>query len=1107
MGSEESLRSCSACGAAAPEEANFCRACGMALKSGSGTACPACHTDNPNHAQFCLACGAPLSSVADADRRIVSVLFADLSGFTQLTERMDPEEVRRLVAGCLERLSDCITRWGGFVDKFIGDCVMALFGAPVAYENEEERAVRAAFDMHAILREWSPELSTSSEVLGEYRPELTIGINTGPVVTGVFAGGSAQNYTAVGDTVNVASRLQGLCERGQVLVGSTTYDHTKHLFEFGEEQLLQVKGRNEPVRARRVLGVRAQRERVRGFQGQRTALVGRADELSLLRERWRRAAKGEFRVCTVTGPAGIGKTRLVEELIEAEKIGRGAVALGRSYPYASSTPWEPFAELIRDLHDLSSEMSAVDAAARIVGAAGAEWPEERAAGLKVVLGSPLSDVPVLQPFGAAERSEWITSAVTGSLERGSQKPRLLLLEDLHWADRTTLEFLCSLPALSVRGPILIVLITRPPLPGESLLAELLDSVSDRLDLEPLSPADARAFIDSLLGGHGLSDDVIDLIIERAGGNPLFIEETFKSLVEKGTLVTENGVWRAVGDLQTMDIPDTIESVLTTRIDRLESSTKQVLQYAAIVGRRFWEGVLADALAERPVGRELDDLIRSAFVRDVPVSVVTGDREFLFEHLLLQEAAYEGMLRGSRTELHGAVARWFEGQLGGLGGEYDEWIAFHFEHSKEPERALPYLEHAAQDARSRGALLDAGSLAGRALAVASAPEDRVRMLLLVEDIALAEGNAERRREAIDELEELAAQQEVELLSAEASYRRARYQLGTGDLDGAKKTGELALELFEKLEDISLQGDALRLLGRISHLWGDYPKALRFYRASLDAEQRAGDRHGQADVFDRLGLVQIDLGNFTTAIDRLRAARDIYAGLGDRPSEARVMAHETAALRWLGRLAEAEATSRSAIELAEQCGSRGAQAHAQLNLALTLAAKRNAAEAEPMFKRLAEEGIERLDRPRLAARAKLALADLQTGEAARVSAREARELGRKSGLVHVVILALTREAELDLEAGVLDAADTASAEAIRLLDIHCNIQGAEEAVLHTRGRVLAELGWGEEAAECFKRARTIVLNRADRIEDAELRRHYIEEVPLNRVILASGGGASA
>ena len=269
-----------------------------------------------------------------------------------------------------------------------------------------------------------------------------------------------------------------------------------------------------------------------------------------------------------------------------------------------------------------------------------------------------------------------------------------------------------------------------------------------------------------------------------------------------------------------------------------------------------------------------------------------------------------------------------------------------------------------------------------------------------------------------------------------------------------------------------------------MWGDYPGALRCYRSSLELEKEAGDRHGQAEIFDQLGLVQVDLGNFITALDYFAAAHDLSGELGNRAAEARVLAHESTALRWLGRFDEACGRAEAAMKLAEESGSRRALASAKLNLAMALAAKGDTELAHPLLHAVIDlADPTKLNRPGMAARATLVLAQTGAGEAARASANRARRLAQESGLVHVEVLALAREASLDLEDGRLEEADATSKQAVELLDYHCNIQGPEELVLYTRSRVLNALDRGQEAQGLLGRARTIVVNKLDRIEDPD------------------------
>ena len=1079
----------------------------MSPEAGSSTPapppleCPTCATSNPAYASFCYDCGAHLAWAA-AERRIITVLFADLSGFTGLTETLDAEQVHALITVWLDPLCEAVVRWGGHVDKFIGDCVMALFGAPVAYENEPERAVRAALDMHAAFNEAAIIDAAAKAGIGGYRPRLSIGINTGGVVTGMFSSGGAWDYTAIGDTVNVAARLQGVCEPGRILVGETTWQQTRHLFEFGDEQILKLKGRSEPVRAREVTGVREVRGRLRGFSHLETPLVGRRAELEALRAGWHRAAAGEPGACLLIGSAGIGKSRLVAELAAAEGLAEAAVVRGRSYPYASSTPWEPIAELIRHLHDVGAERSAPESVQAIVERSSRPWPEHDRAGLGAVLGSPVSDLRRLEDLSPEEKHQKMVAAVVRALEEGVREPTLLVLEDLHWADRTTLDFLRSIPDTGLHGPLLLVLISRPPLPSERHLADLIGAFAERIDLAPLTASESTQLIDAILVEHEVPDELQQMIHARSGGNPLFIEEIVKALTAGEFLVRDGESWRAVQGFENFAIPDSIESVITTRIDGLDPSAKKVLQYASIVGRRFWSDLLREALAGRPVDRELGDLIDAALVRPQSNSTVPGDTEYAFEHLLLQEVAYGELLGSVRAELHGAVAAWFEGHLAGEAPESDDWIAYHLERSREPARALPYLERAIASAWDRGALLDAEGLIDRALAVAIESDDMARVNRVAEDIATAVGHDERRLAAIERLGTIAQVDGDPAAAADATFRRARRLLDIGELEEARDLARVALGSFRELGDASAEADVLTLLGRVAHLWGSYEEALECYGAALPLEREAGDRRGEAEILCSLGLAEVDFGHFTRALAYFDQALEIYGEINHRAGRAMALAHRGTAFRWLGRYDEAEAAARQAEEVARACASRSALATAQLVRAIAVGAAGRINEAKQQLWDLVSV-IPKLRQPALEAHAWLALGELESGFEAREAVKRARWVAASGGFVHIEVLGLTRLAELALEADDPVVADTYSRSAIEILERHGDIQGPDEVVYYTRSRVLAALGRADEAGEARDRARTIVRETANSIEDDEFRRSFLENVAPNPAIMASEG----
>lgn len=1064
--------------------------------------CAVCGTGNPSHSKFCGECGAHLAWSA-AERRIITVLFADLSGFTGLTERLDAEDVHSLITIWLDPLCQAVVRWGGHVDKFIGDCVMALFGAPVAYENEPERAVRAALDMHAAFNEQAIIDHAARVGVGNYRPRLTIGVNTGPVVTGVFASGGAWDYTAIGDTVNVAARLQGICEPGGILVGEATWQRTRHLFEFGEEQVLAVKGRREPVRTRRVTGVRAVRGEARGFGGVKTPLVGRTSDLERLRAAWRRAAAGRPTTCIVLGEAGIGKSRLVSELAASDDLSTATRARGRCYPYATSTPWEPVAELLRDLHDVGPARSASEVVSWITGRSAAEWTDDERAGLGAVLGSPVSELRSLAELPPEERQERMTRAVVRAIEQGASEPTLLVLEDVHWADRTTLEFLRSLPDRDLRVPALLVLASRPPLPSEVGVARLIERFGAsedavRIGLEPLGPAETAEIVQAILGEHALPPELLGMIHERSGGNPLFLEEILKALIDGAVVTRDAGVWRAARETRDIAIPDSIDSVLTTRIDGLGASTRKVLQLAAIVGRRFWSGVLDEALVQRSVDRELGELVDASLVRPRPNSTLAGEQEYSFEHLLLQEVAYGGMLTGTRSELHGTVGAWLEDRLGGGTAEHDDRVAYHYERSEEPGRALPYLERAIASARDRGALLDAEGLVDRARAVAAEPADRLRLERLAEELAAWTGDDERRSAAIERLTEIAEVLGDPAAAAEATYRRAQHCLDQGNVEDARDLANAALASFREQADESSEADALRLLGHTAHLWGAYDEALDRYHAALSLERRAGDRRGEADILRSLGQAEVDFGNFPRALEHFDQALGIYAELRHRPGQAMALADRATAFRWLGRYEEAEETARRAEELARACGSRGAEAAAALARAVAIGAAGRTDEARRMVTEILE--APGLHRPNLEAHAWLALGSLESGERAGEAVRRARWVAARSGLVDVEVLGLSRLAELALESGKPEVAEPDSRRAVELLERYGDIRGPDEVVYYVHSRVLAALGRDADASAMRERARQIVRETASGIDDEAWRRSFLENVAPNPAILA-------
>lgn len=674
---ETTTTNCEACGEGLREGFRYCPACGAAAGSEGGLSCPACGLIQPEEVVFCSRCGAHLGSLGRAERRVVTVLFADLSGFTRITERLDPEAVHELVASCLEPLADCAIRWGGHVDKFIGDSVMALFGVPEGHENEPERAVRAALEMHRTLAAWSPADRHSLELTEESRPKLSVGINTGPVVTGLLSAGSACDYTALGDVVNVASRLESACEPGGVLVGDRTWRETRDVFEFDEGEVMEVPGRGEPVRVRRVLGERGGRRGDPSAADRARPLVGRGRELERLRAAWASAREGETERVLVVGEPGVGKTRLLEELVASEGLGDEDVGHAVARAHGRRRPWELAASLVTELHGLPRDAAPEDGAEEVAAGHPGGWSGEERRDLTSALAG---EEP---PDGGDDAPR--AAVLAKALGEPDGPPRLLLLDNLHWADRPTLDWLAAgAPGLS--GPRLLVAVTRPPLPHETGLRDVLHGPLPRLDVEPLGPEESRTLLGSILGDHDLPEAFVDRVLGRTKGNPFFLEDLLASLDRRGAVERRDGRWRLVEEPERLGVPDGVESLLSTRMDALPPTTKRLLQCASVVGRRFWAGLLADELLERPVDEDLERLMAAGMIRPASDPRIPTEREYVFEHVLLREVAYETLLRSVRAELHGSVASWLEELPADAVAGYHALAAYHWQRSEEPGRA-------------------------------------------------------------------------------------------------------------------------------------------------------------------------------------------------------------------------------------------------------------------------------------------------------------------------------------------------------------------------------------------------------------------------------------
>ncbi|HEX3561408.1 MAG TPA: adenylate/guanylate cyclase domain-containing protein, partial [Solirubrobacterales bacterium] len=671
----EGRRACPSCAAENPERAHFCMSCGAALSP----ACPSCGAENPAGAKFCMECGTALSpssapgpaapgEAPPEERRQATVLFADLSGYTAAAERMDPEAVKALVDRTLRLLGQEIERFGGSIDKFIGDNVMGVFGAPVAHEDDPERAVRAGIAMQAAM-EGANRQSREKYGVGF---SLRVGINSGEVM----AGAVGDRYTVMGDAVNVAARLQAAGRPESVTVGESTYRASKEAISYERLEPLTLKGKEHPVPAWEATGVLT--EPRRGPARAQTPLIGREEEAGLLTSLVERVEnEGRPHLVTVIGQAGVGKSRLLRELMSnlAESDEPPTIRRGQCPPYGAGIAYWALAEVLNDEFEIR-DTDAPDAAweklrssvTELMSELGDEGAGERNAALLAIplgLEAP-EDLQLTEPDPQRMR-EALFSAARAVVEGiARRRPLVLAIDDIHWADEGMLDLIDHLTRW-VRAPLLLICLTRDELlerrPGWGGGRRNATTIS----LEPLTEGETRELVAALMPStENGTGDVVPQVAERSGGNPLFAEEMVNRLLEEETVEAET-------------LPSTVQSLLAARLDSLDRLERRLLQSASVVGQTFWEGALVPTAAEEglDLGQTLANLEEKDLLAPSPGSRLAGEREYAFKHVLIRDVAYSMLPKSVRCRKHVEVAEFIRDRAGERSDGVIGLIAEHF----------------------------------------------------------------------------------------------------------------------------------------------------------------------------------------------------------------------------------------------------------------------------------------------------------------------------------------------------------------------------------------------------------------------------------------------
>jgi class 3 adenylate cyclase len=1031
--------------------------------------CPNCGTANPEAARFCMNCAQPLAPVEATReaRKVVTVVFADVTGSTGLGERLDPESLRAILGRWFDAMRDVLERHGGTVEKFIGDAVVAVFGVPTLHEDDALRAVRAAADMHGALATFNDALRTERGL----EIEMRVGVNTGEVVVGdARAGGSR----ATGDAVNVAARLQQAAEPGETLLGDSTWRLVREAVTTGEARDVEVKGRHEPVTVRRLIDVDPTAEAIHRRVG--GPMVGRERELGTLRAAYERATvERRCVLVTVLGTAGVGKSRLTHEFLAGVRP-NATVVRGRCLPYGQGITWFPIAELLRSAVGLDDEADpdlVVDRLrTRLEGTADADTIVAR---LAEPLGIAREPAPIEELFWAVRRF----------LERLAEDgPTVAVIDDLTWADSTLLDLVEHLADWIHGVPLLILTLARP---------ELLDIRSGwgggkpdatTFLLEPLPADKTDQLVEALFEGATVPEAARRRIAAAADGNPLFAEQVIEMLLDDGLVRRRPDGSLEVDELGSISVPPTIHALLAARLDRLSDPERRTIERASVVGKEFGQREVSELTpteSRAGVAGQLMTLVRKELIRP-DRRRDDGGETFRFRHLLIRDAAYDSLPKAERAELHERFADWLEGSAGERLAERDEIVGYHLAQARSYRLAL-----GPDDAHTKALALRAGHrlLAAGLLAAAREENEPARRLLreaaalLVEDPGARFGALMKLIDVLERLDyagSLAAAQEAETVGAEideAAALRARLWVwaSTSYLDPSfgfeqfRPQIESAVETFRAADDIDGMLDAVEVLSIADLGAAHWKDAAIWARVGLEvaAEHGLGLRRGTFARWLANALVWGD----TDARESLRIIGELLPRETRRSSRAAMLSAAAMLHGILGDRGAAEAAETEARAVAIELGYRrqwfrwAFTEYALDNMPGAIEATRAEATA------LAELG-ETGQRSTILALQGWLLALTGDNEGAMRVAEEGRQLGSVDDAVTQILWRIA-EGLAQAQLGNLEEADRLSVAALAVAAKTDSLSAAD--AWEARARVLALLGRRSEMLEAAAKAREL------------------------------------
>lgn len=1154
------------CGFENPADLPTCGRCGAQLpQSALHSSTPSSTVDSrPAGAVRPLVTGIRPSAVLEGERRFVIVLFADIAGFTRLSEQLDPEEAVLLVNQCLDEMTRVVVQYGGQMVHYLGDGLLTVFGAPTAHEDDPERAIQAALDM----KEQISKLKFSLDVP---RISLHLGLACGQVVAAGVGAQGRKEYTVIGSSVNLAARLEQASGLNQILVSEELNRLTRHAFTYKPITLPYLQGIDGEVQAFELLGKLQEVSPLSIKSAFFSPLVGRSAELAMLQRTIESLINNQGSIVSIIGEVGVGKSRLLRE-IQAQYLTPQNGAQSPKIAWLSSNTLETgetlrygcFQALLRNaigipvVCDHSIAPDAGNTSEQLAHHLFHLIPEQADWAfpyLAKILGLPISNQITEQLSWMDEESLlWQNArAIQAWLSAlADQKPLVLAFEDLHWMDPSSARLLEQILPIVTQKPILILTTFRPePERPAWRLREAARGPYNKYYteawLQPLVNSDTQLMIEGLLETDLVPEMALDLVTRRTDGNPLFIEELVRSMIDRGALVpAKNHRWELMQGWEEAAIPNTIQGILQARIDRLERDVRRVLQLASCIGRQFSIRVLSEVcegmeISPARFAYSIQILEEASLIQ---LEVDLPQKEYKFKHNLIRETVYQSLLKGTRAQLHSAVAQWYEANWMDEPEMPYALLAYHYEHTDQVNKQREYCIRAGYQAARAYDNREALIFFTKALALISNPLERYELLLERERVCDLIGERDQQRADLDELLKLATQGKYDHQIAEAQYRMAIWHEGWGEypaarsaleqsleaarranersieadslhrlasvywrqgqFDEALNTGQAALNVAHAIDDRSRAAISLTTLGVVHRTLGNMEQAGECYRQALEIRQVIGDRREIAISLNQLGNLHYDLGNFTEALNHHRQSLEYFRMVGDRRGEAWSTSGLGNIYLQCGDLAAAQSSYEQALTIRQSIADRRGEAVALGDLGNVLLAQGRTKTAIEHYQQslqiLQDIGARRDETFTLTylARAFEITGDLENARLRHQLALDTRrELGQqKYAFDNLAGLARIALAQQDTENACVYVRD---------IQAHIRTQGfplseAPFLIYLTTVQVMQACGQEEEARQVIADAKQALMTRAEHINDLALRRSFLEKVPDHVAIAA-------